>query len=96
MALDEARVACALERFRLATGRLPAELRELVPTYLPTVPEDILGSQPLHYRLAADGSYRLYSVGWNQTDDGGAIVSKSDGTRRDDEKGDWVWLSGPR
>ena len=96
VALDQARVACALERFRLANRRLPAELRELVPTYLSTVPEDVLGSQPLYYRLAPAGSYHLYSVGWNQTDDGGSIVSKSDGTRRDDEKGDWVWLSAPR
>ncbi len=96
VALDQARVACALERFRLTNGRLPAELNELVPMYLSAVPEDVLGSRPLHYRLEPDENYRLYSIGWNQTDDGGLIVAKSDGTRREDEKGDWVWLSAPR
>jgi hypothetical protein len=96
VALDEAQTACAIERFRFANGRVPEELKELVPAYLTKVPADVVSSNSLHYLRAPDGSYRLYSVGWNQTDDGGTIALKPGRNRRDDEKGDWVWLSAPR
>ncbi len=95
-ALDEARAACAIERFRLENNRLPRELRELVPTYLAKVPADVLGQKELQYRPSPDGNYRIYSIGWNQLDDAGTIALKSNSTRRDDEKGDWVWWSAPR
>ena len=47
--LDEARTACAIERFRLAQGRLPTELGELVPAYLKELPADVVGQGPLRY-----------------------------------------------
>ena len=90
--LDEARIACALERYRLAHGGYPDSLDALVPTYIDELPHDIMNGEPYHYRLQADGRYLLYSVGWNQTDEGGKIVfEKENPDRIDYTKGDWVW-----
>ena len=36
------------------------------------------------YRRMGDGKFLLYSVGWNETDDGGTASDKMD-------QGDWVW-----
>jgi hypothetical protein len=98
--IDLARVACALERYRLVHGEYPETLDALVPQFIEKLPHDIIGgqpsqgsgsaSQPLHYRRTGDGKFLLYSVGWNETDDGGHVVLKPDGSE-DREKGDWVW-----
>jgi hypothetical protein len=37
-----------------------------------------------------DQHFVLYSVGWNEVDDGGITVQHKDGTE-DRENGDWVW-----
>jgi hypothetical protein len=58
---DHARLACALERFRLIHGNYPATLAELAPEYIPNVPVEIVNGQPYHYRLTDDGSFVLYS-----------------------------------
>jgi hypothetical protein len=87
--LDLARTACALERYRLAHGTYPEKL-ELAAALIDPVPHDIIDGQPLHYRRTDDGGYVLYSVGWNESDDGGAVVLTKDG-RIDAKKGDWVW-----
>jgi hypothetical protein len=62
------------------------------------LPHDIINGQPLHYRRTADGQFVLYSVGWNETDDGGVAIMKPDSNPRDESKslvgmdyGDWVW-----
>jgi hypothetical protein len=77
-------IACALERYRLAHGEYPATLDALVPQFMEKVPMDIIKCQPLHYQRTADGQFTLYSVGWNESDDGGVENS-------DFSKGDWVW-----
>jgi len=79
--VHEALIACALERYRLAHNAYPETLHALVPQFLDQIPPDIIGGQPLHYRLAGDGKFLLYSVGWNETDDGGKPGSDDD----------WVW-----
>ena len=99
--IDLARVACALERYRLAHGQYPDTLDALAPQFIGKLPHDIINGQPLHYRRtddppsqssgAASGKFILYSVGWNETDDGGQIVFTQDGSVVDREKGDWVW-----
>jgi hypothetical protein len=88
--LDLAGIACALERQRLAHGAFPDSLAALTPRFLDKLPPDAFTGQPLSYRRSADGTYRLYSVGWNGTDDGGAEVKTKSG-QPDQEKGDWVW-----
>jgi hypothetical protein len=45
-----------------------------------------MDGQPQRYRLNTDGTFTLYSVGPNHTDDGG-VMSKS----KDTEHPDWVW-----
>jgi hypothetical protein len=87
---DLARVAVALERYRLAHGEYPGSLGALAPQFIKKLPHDIIGGQPLHYRRTDDGQFVLYSVGLNETDDGGQIVFRNDGSI-DRENGDWVW-----
>jgi hypothetical protein len=88
-AVDQLVAACALERFRLAHGELPNTLDALVPQYLATVPRDVIDGQPLRYRRDGLDKFTLWSVGWNQTDDGGEVVRNGD--RLDETKGDWAW-----
>lgn len=87
-----ARVAIALERYRLAHGAYPDTPKGLAPQFIAFVPHDIINGQPLHYRRTAGGQFILYSVGWNETDDGGVVVFKKGSTGAVDlEQGDWVW-----
>ena len=65
-----------LERHRLATGRYPKALSDLVPKWEPAVPLDPMDGQPLRYRLNADGAFTLYSIGPNHADDHGVFESK--------------------
>ncbi|MGO8836670.1 MAG: hypothetical protein ACLQAH_02300 [Limisphaerales bacterium] len=87
---NEAQIVCALERYRLAHGEYPETLDALIPQFIEKLPHDIIGGRPLHYHRTADGKFLLYSVGWNETDDGGQVALKKDGSE-DREKGDWVW-----
>src|ERR1039458_6325962 len=64
--VNEAIVACALERYRLAQGQFPDSLEPLSPRFLPKLPHDIITGAPLIYRRAPDGQFILYSVGWNE------------------------------
>ncbi|MGO8698870.1 MAG: hypothetical protein ACLQVY_14240 [Limisphaerales bacterium] len=95
--INLALVACALERFRMAQGRFPDKLDALAPVFLEKLPHDIMNGQPLKYRLTEDGRFVLYSVGWNQIDDGGTVPNplKTDSLRERSsyrsETGDWVW-----
>ena len=79
-----ANVSLALERYHLATGKYPETLESLSPSYLKTVPLDLITGAPPIYRLTENGSYLLYGLGWNEKDDGGQggnnVMSS-----------DWVW-----
>jgi hypothetical protein len=89
--------ACALERYRLAHGQFPDTLDQLIPQFVKTVPVDIISGKPLKYHRKEDASFLLYSVGWNEKDDegtvvsGGAVVTNMDGKSEDVTQGDWVW-----
>ena len=61
----------AIERCRLAEGRLPGSLKDLVPTYMPAVPLDPYDGRSLKYRKLKTG-YVVYSIGYDMTDEGGA------------------------
>lgn len=87
---DEARIACAIERYRLAHGSLPATLDDL---RMENLPHDVISGDPLHYRPAGQ-DYILYSVGWNGVDDGGKVIFR-DSKNVDYEQGDWVWSLTP-
>jgi hypothetical protein len=65
-----ATTALAVERFRLANGKLPENLNELVPQFLSAVPADPFDGKPLRYHPLTKG-YVVYSVGQDGHDDGG-------------------------
>lgn len=89
---DLARVAIALERYRLAHGEYPQSLDALAPQFIAKLPHDIINCEPLHYRRTSDGQFTLYSVGWNETDDEGDVVLQKGPTSGVDlNQGDWVW-----
>ena len=87
---SQARIACALELYKLRHGKLPERLEELVPEFLDAVPNQVVVNEPMIYRRVNAADYLLYSIGWNLTDNGGVI---SDDTSR--RKLDWVWASKP-
>ena len=88
---DAAALACALERYRLAHGEFPESLGALMPEITSQLPHDVINGQPLKYRRTADGQYLLYSVGWNESDDGGVVGLTKSGEGIDQKAGDWVW-----
>ena len=65
-------IGCALAVYRAEQGEYPASLDALTPGLLEKVPLDPFGDGPLIYRRTEEGGYRLYSVGENLKDDGGA------------------------
>lgn len=87
-----AAAACALERYRLAGRRYPESLEALVPGLLAAVPRDPIDGQPLRYRPeTGGGSYSLYSLGWDRSDDGGAGNGSDSEASEPAYRGDWVW-----
>jgi hypothetical protein len=92
---DLARLACALERYRLANGQFPETLEALAPKFIEQLPHDIINGQPLKYHRTEDGQFVLYSVGWNETDDGGKVALTKSGSY-DRNHGDWVWRYPPK
>jgi len=82
------RTAIALERHHLKYGKYPPTLGELVPGFLPEPLDDVITGEPLQYRIKADGTPLIYSIGYNETDDNGR-------PHRTTEKGDWAWMYSP-
>jgi hypothetical protein len=80
-------LACALERYRFAQGGYPPSLAELAPRFLARIPHDLLTGQTLKYRRTDDTQFLLYSVGWDQVDDGGKDAPWPEAA----SGGDWVW-----
>jgi hypothetical protein len=80
-----ARLACRLEEYRLAHhNQYPDKLDDLpdLPAHLN---QEVLSTQPLQYHRQGDG-YTLYSLGWNQKDNGGTY-------NPDPKQGNWPWPS---
>jgi hypothetical protein len=84
-------LACALERHRLATGKFPESLGA-VGAHLPgAMPGDVITGKPMKYRSSTDGQFLLYSVGWNEQDEGGKVIMDKQTNAPDANQGDWVW-----
>jgi hypothetical protein len=89
--IDLAALACALERYHLAHEEYPEKLEALTPQFLAELPRDVFDGQPLKYRRTGQ-QFVLYSVGWNEKDDGGTVVmTGGKNPVPDPSKGDWVW-----
>ena len=87
VAVEQAALACDLERYRLGNGQFPETLDALIPQFIARAPNDVITGKPYQYRRTADGQFILYSVGWNGKDDGGVPGD----SMFDMKKGDWVW-----
>jgi hypothetical protein len=87
VAADQVVLACALERYRLAYNELPETLDALVPQFMSQLPHDVITGDPYKYQRTSDGKFLLYSVGWNEKDDGGTPGK----TLFDEKEGDWIW-----
>ncbi|MHC4110392.1 MAG: hypothetical protein ACYSUY_04910 [Planctomycetota bacterium] len=68
--LHTAQVGLAIQRYRLAAGKLPESLAELIPTYLDVVPNDPFDGKELRYKKLETG-FVVYSIGKDGSDDGG-------------------------
>ncbi|MGA4578943.1 hypothetical protein [Limisphaera sp. VF-2] len=90
-AVDLARVACRIERFRIRTGQLPDELKDL--TDEGPLPPDRITGQSLRYRKLSDTKYQLYATGWDGRDDGGVRPSTPLQPTRfhPSRAADWIW-----
>ena len=82
-ALNQAMIACALERHYIANGTYPDGLDELVPTYLNRIPADVVRGYPMTYQRTEDGRYILRSVGPDEQDG-----------RKSKSSDDWLWCYG--
>lgn len=92
------RTSCALERYHIANREYPESLGALIPNFLQTMPLDPVDQQPMRYRKTADSRYILYSIGYDQTDNGGKVHPKGrkipsfTGAGKNSIIGyDWVW-----
>ena len=99
----QAIIACALERCYLERKAYPAALAELVPAFVPSIPNDPIDDKPMRYRQTNDGRYMLWSVAFDQNDDNGKVnieFPDDDGVaarslNRPNYKGDWTWQYTP-
>jgi hypothetical protein len=97
--VEAAIIACALERYRRSHQHYPDKLDLLVPDFVRNLSTDIISGQPLHYRQIDTEHYLLYSIGWNEIDDGGKLIwgNTNAGSSGRSEggvvplDGDWVW-----
>lgn len=77
--LNQAILACAIERFRLEHDAYPSNLDELVPAFLQKVPRDASSGRPLIYQSEGN-RILLRGVGPDGLDD-----------RRGKGSDDWLW-----
>jgi type II secretory pathway pseudopilin PulG len=84
-----ARVALAVERYRLAHGRWPDALPDLAPQFLTAIPKDPYDRQPLRYKKLADGVV-IYALGPDHTDNGGKI-NRANPTQEGSDLGFRLW-----
>lgn len=78
--INQAVIACALDRFRLMNHSYPETLEQLVPTFLDRIPRDAISGRPMIYQLE-QGSFILRGVGPNGIDD----------RKNKAASDDWLW-----
>lgn len=61
--VEQAFIACALERYRLRYKCYPETLDALVPEFVQKLPKDVYTAKPYQYRPEASDQFRLWSVG---------------------------------
>jgi len=84
--LRATRIALAIERYRIDRRLWPKRLDALVPDYLEAIPVDPFKDQAMSY-LVDDGTVVVYSIGDDETDNGGDVKHH----RVTDEKSPTDW-----
>ncbi len=79
-AVNQAVIACALERYRLAHGTYPETLDPILPALLGSIPHDIISGRPMTYQGLDKDHYDLRGVGANGISEPGKTPSD-----------DWLW-----
>ena len=93
-AVEQAAIACALERHRIDKGGYPETLDVLTPAFATYLPPDVVTGESYKYRRNPDGTFVLYSVGWNLQDDRGTLSNQGwKYLGMNPKKDDWVWFS---
>jgi hypothetical protein len=70
--IKAARTLIAAERYRLAHGRWPEQLADVIPAYLREVPRGPYSDQPLRY-VRKNDRIIVYTLGFNSADNGGRL-----------------------
>lgn len=87
-AIHQLHVAIACQLYLRQHGSLPKSLTDLVPEYLPAIPEDPATEAGPHMLYRNDGRLAaVYSRGWNGRDDGGFSGVRGDGDWHGDDRG---------
>jgi len=94
--LDQALIACALERYFITTSSYPDSLAKLTLADGAPLPVDQISGRPMAYRTTEDGRYLLWSVGLDGKDDGGTRHPDSGSPAQTNLSaptytGDWIW-----
>lgn len=94
--VNQAIIACALERHYAEHQSYPESLETLKKTDGKNLPLDPADGSPMKYRKTEDGRYKLWSVGFDLVDDGGKAPDKdakgeAAKPSKAEYKGDWVW-----
>ena len=79
--VNQAVIACALERYRLTHGAYPESLDPLVRAYLNKIPRDVSRGRPMSYQRDDKNSYALRGAGPDGNVGGKTVVSRDD----------WLW-----
>jgi hypothetical protein len=78
--VNQAILACALERYWLSNRAYPETLKLLVPALLERIPHDAVSGRPMLYERLEDGRFILIGLGPNGSDDHKKKTSD-----------DWLW-----
>jgi len=84
-----ARIGLSIERYRLAAGKIPDKLEDLVPDYLDAVPKDPFDGNDLRYKKL-DAGFVVYSIGEDLIDDGGK--ERPTGKKKKDDSWDVTFI----
>lgn len=78
--VNQAILACALERYFLVQGKYPESVEELIPNWLERIPRDTQRGRPLIYQTSTNNQFIIRGVGQNRNDDRNAKGGD-----------DWLW-----
>lgn len=91
---SNARIAIAIERYRLKHNDLPERLAQLVPHHLPSLPLDPMTGKVPRYKTHPGQRATIYSLGWDCDDDDGR-PPVDDEFLDSEGDGDWIWTNHP-